>query len=90
MLFERAELETLAGRSDEARLDLEHLAERFPLSGLAPRALERLGLLLEKENPEESARRYEEIMERYPDDPFLERVRTRYIAIQKSIGERAQ
>jgi len=90
VLFERAELETLAGRSDEARLDLERLAERFPLSGLAPRALERIGLLLERENPEEAVRRYEEIMERYPDDPFLERVRTRYIAIQKSIGERAQ
>jgi tetratricopeptide (TPR) repeat protein len=84
-VYLKAGLEERAGMVDMARIDFARLAELFPLHELAPRALERLGALEERENPREAVERYRKIIERYPDDPFLERVRSRYIALRKSI-----
>ena len=60
------------------------LADTYPLHELAPRALERIALLLGEVRPEEAERRFEQIMSRYPNDPFLERVRMHYMTLRKS------
>jgi tetratricopeptide (TPR) repeat protein len=69
---------------DAARSDFTRLAERFPLHDLAPRALEELAGLAEREDPDGAIKQYGELMERYPDYPFMERVRGRYIALGKT------
>ena len=69
---------------DAARSDFTRLAERYPLHDLAPRALEELGGLSEREDPDGAIKQYGELMERYPDYPFMERVRERYIALGKT------
>jgi len=86
-LYERAELDIRSGNGERAARDLETLAERYPLSDLAPRALERLADIERKDNPRRAEELYEAILERYPDDPFLERVRRAYIAIRRSSEE---
>ena len=83
----RAELLVRAGRTDEAETGLVHMAEHYPLHELAPRALERLGDLAGTGRPAEAAAHYGTIIERYPDDPFIERVRNKYIAAEKASGE---
>ena len=85
-LYERAELDILSGNGEKATRDLETLAEQYPLSDLAPRALERLAGLERTGDPERAEKLYEAILERYPDDPFLERVRRAYIALRRSSG----
>ena len=60
------------------------LAEGFPLHDLAPRALERVAGIA---GGSEAAELYEKIIERYPDDPFIGRIRSRYIALRKSNEE---
>lgn len=84
-LFLRGEYEESAGRREEAVDTFSRLAETYPLHELAPRSLERIGLLLTKARPEEAQRRFQQIMTRYPNDPFLERVRMHYMALRKSI-----
>jgi tetratricopeptide (TPR) repeat protein len=81
----RADLEARKGRSADAEKDLAYLAEHYPLHELAPRALENLGDIAGNDRPDEAARRYGEIIERYPDDPFIERVRNKYIALKKNL-----
>ncbi|MBN1164068.1 MAG: tetratricopeptide repeat protein [Candidatus Krumholzibacteriota bacterium] len=72
-----------AGRKEEARGDLQRLCELYPLHELAPRALERLGEYWEAEDPAAAAGYYARALDRYPDDPFADRVRSRYIRIRK-------
>ena len=86
-LYERAELDIRSGNADRAARDLEALAESYPLSDLAPRALERLADLRRGDDPRRAGELYEAILERYPDDPFLERVRRAYIALRRSSEE---
>lgn len=86
-LYERAELDIRSGNEERAVRDLETLAERYPLSDLAPRALERLAELEREDDPRRAGELYEAILERYPDDPFLERVRRAYIALGRSSEE---
>lgn len=82
--FMRAEIHLIGG-DPEAAADLwKELAESFPMHDLAPRALERVA---ETSEPDEARELYEKIIERYPDDPFIGRIRGRYIAIRKSIEE---
>ena len=71
---------------DAARADFTRLVESYPLHELAPRALERLAELAARENPAEALARYGALMERYPDYPFMERVRERYVALGKTAG----
>ncbi|UCF04372.1 MAG: tetratricopeptide repeat protein [bacterium] len=86
----RADLEARVGRSADAEKDLVYLAEHYPLHELAPRALENLGDIAMNDRPGEAARRYGEIIERYPDDPFIERVRNKYIALKKNLDEEGE
>jgi tetratricopeptide (TPR) repeat protein len=69
-----------------ARADYSKLAETYPLHDLAPRALEEIAALEERVSAPAAIARYARIMERYPDYPFMERVRERYIALGKSPG----
>ena len=72
-----------------ARADFTRLVESHPLHELAPRALERLAELAMPENPAEALSRYGTLMERYPEYPFMERVRERYVALGKAAGSPA-
>ncbi len=69
-----------------ARADFARIVESYPLHELAPRALERLAGLAERERPAEALSTYGTLMERYPDYPFMERVRGRYVALGKAAG----
>jgi len=72
-----------------ARADFTKLAESYPLHDLAPRSLERLAELEARENPGEAVAQYARLMELYPDYPFMERVRERYIELGKTVGAEA-
>jgi len=85
-LFMKAGIEAACGKPDAARADFTALAERWPLHDLAPRALERNAALSERRDPAGALAQYGRLMERYPDYPFMERVRGRYIALGKSGG----
>lgn len=86
-LLLKARLLVRLGETDAAESVLVRISETYPLHEAAPRALELLGEILEEERPVEAVRRYSEIIERYPADPFLNRVRNRYIALQKTIPD---
>ena len=96
-LFMKAEIEADAGGAaatavalrDAARADFAKLAETWPLHDLAPRSLEQLAELEGRDNPGEAVAEYGRLMERYPDYPFIERVRERYIALGKTAGAEA-
>ncbi|MCK4351082.1 MAG: hypothetical protein KAX13_09490, partial [Candidatus Krumholzibacteria bacterium] len=82
--FMRAEIYLISGNSEAAAVLWMELAEGSPLHELAPRALERVAGMA---GAGEAAGLYEKIIERYPDDPFIGRIRSRYIALRKSIEE---
>jgi tetratricopeptide (TPR) repeat protein len=82
--FMRAEIYLIGGNPEAAALLWMELAEGSPLHELAPRALERVAGMA---GAGEAAGLYEKIIERYPDDPFIGRIRSRYIALRKSIEE---
>jgi outer membrane protein assembly factor BamD (BamD/ComL family) len=84
VLFVRAEVDLGAGDIPGASALLETITEEFPLHELAPRALERLAELALAVGPAEAAELYGTIIERYPDDPFIGRIRSRYIELRKS------
>ncbi len=86
-LYERAELDIGSGMEERAMRGLEMLAELHPLSELAPRALERLALIERGRDVARAKELYEAILERYPDDPFLERVRRSYMALRREAEE---
>jgi TolA-binding protein len=71
------------GRAGEAAAVLEGLAERYPLDRFAPRALERLGAMAEAGDPQKASACYASIIEKYPDYIFMERVRNRYMSLQR-------
>jgi TolA-binding protein len=85
-LFVRADILAEGGDTAEAAADFEGVAERFAEHELAPRALERLAAIAERHNAALALERYGAIMERYPQYPFVERVRARYVALGKSRG----
>ncbi len=60
------------------------------LSRAAPRAVETLAAVLEEDDPEESARWYALFLERYGEDPWVTRVRGRYMSLRKRLGEKRQ
>lgn len=83
-IFMKGAIEAESAALDAARADYTRLVESYPLHELAPRALERLAELDARENPTEALSRYGTIMERYPEYPFMERVRERYVALGKT------
>jgi tetratricopeptide (TPR) repeat protein len=86
-LFSMAEMKNSAGIIEEAASDFTRLSKDYPLHELAPRAMERAGMINESSEPAGAMRVYEEIMERYPDYPFMERVRIRYVSLSKWMDE---
>lgn len=75
-----------AGKVDEARQILMGLVENHPMDDYAPRALEELGRMAEKASPDSAAVFYGRVLERYPEYPFIARIRRRYIALKKTAG----
>jgi tetratricopeptide (TPR) repeat protein len=78
-LYESALVLERAGRRAESVAVLKRISEEYPLSRVAPRAVETLAALLEDDYPEESARWYALFLERYEGDPWVTRVRSRYM-----------
>jgi tetratricopeptide (TPR) repeat protein len=85
VIYMRAGLNMRLGNVERAAGDFEALAERFPLDRLAPRALEQWAEIAAAGAKEDALNLYEKILQRYPDDPFLDRVRRRYVALRKSM-----
>ncbi len=84
--YESALLLERAGRRPESIAMLEKIAEAYPLSRAAPRAVETLASLLEEEDPQASVRWYALFLERYGEDPWATRVRSRYMRLRKSLS----
>jgi len=84
--YESALLLDQAGRYDESVTMLEMIVEAYPLSRAAPRAVETLALVLEDEDPAASAGWYALFFERYGEDPWATRVRSRYMRLRKSLS----
>ena len=59
------------------REELRRIVDRYPGHELAPHALEAWAASLETDDPAAALAGYEELAERFPDDPFIERVRAR-------------
>jgi TolA-binding protein len=89
-LYESALMLERAGRRGESVAMLEGISEGYPLSRAAPRAVETLAAVLEEDDPEESARWYALFLERYGEDPWVTRVRGRYMSLRKRLGEKRQ
>jgi tetratricopeptide (TPR) repeat protein len=83
-LYQGAVLLARAGRDIESTEALKRVIESYPLSRAAPRAVETLAASLEKTDPEEAASWYALFLERYGDDPWATRVRSRYVRLRKS------
>ena len=84
--YESALLLEQAGRRAEAVAMLVKIAETYPLSRAAPRAVETLAGIHECDDPDESVRWYALFLERYGEDPWATRVRSRYMRLRKSIS----
>ena len=86
-LWDRARIEIEVGLEDAAVKDLQRITESYALSGQAPKALERLASLIEPKDVGEAVKYYSMILERYPDYPFIDRVRKRFIELRKSMPD---
>ncbi|MBD3178704.1 MAG: tetratricopeptide repeat protein [Candidatus Latescibacteria bacterium] len=78
-------LKMAAGRPDEAKKELAGVAEGHPNSIYAPRALERLGDMAAVEDPSEALRLFKTVIDRYPHDPYIDRVRNKYVKLGKEL-----
>ncbi|HMA75958.1 MAG TPA: hypothetical protein VKO43_01475, partial [Candidatus Krumholzibacteriaceae bacterium] len=77
-LLMRASLEIESGLRGKAEEDLKEIAEDYPMSSSAPAALEKLADLISSERPREALKHYRISIERYPDNPFISRIRKKY------------
>ncbi|MBU8921975.1 MAG: tetratricopeptide repeat protein [Bacteroidales bacterium] len=71
----------LLGKTGEALDLLADAVSRAPLSGSAPRALEKTGSILEPSDPAAAASVYRRLIEDYPRYPFIARVRSSYLEL---------
>ncbi len=81
----RASFEIKAGMNDAAEADLRKIPERYPMSVCATLALERLGDFVSLNRPGEALKQYRTLIERYPDNPFISRVRKKYVSLNNEL-----
>ncbi|MBN2070738.1 MAG: tetratricopeptide repeat protein [Candidatus Krumholzibacteriota bacterium] len=67
-----------------AKKELARFVDKYPLDDCAPKALELLGQMMEKDDPDSASACFGALLERYPEYPFISRVREKYIALKKS------
>ena len=83
-LFESAEMLELAADPAAASGRYRRVAEDYPLSPWAPRALERVASMEEPDDPSAAESTLALLIDRYPEYPYLSRVRKRYLEIRES------
>ncbi len=86
----RASFEIEAGMNNAAEADLRKIPEMYPMSVCATLALERLGDFVSLNRPEEALKQYRILIERYPDNPFISRVRKKYANLNKELGSNSR
>ncbi len=84
-VMEICALQQLTGTRDKALEGYQWLAETFPGHLCSRRALEELGDALAEDSPAEAAAWYKRAMERYPQSPFISRVRAKFMNLKKRI-----
>ena len=72
------------GNQNAAAEALLNFAEKYPLDDYAPKALERLGMITEADDPDSASVIFGQVMERYPEYPFISRIREKYITAKKA------
>ncbi len=84
-IYMKSEILLELGRTAGAKAGFETVAEKYPLDRFAPKALERLGMMAEAEDPAGASAFYGRIIDEHPGYLFMERVRTRYMELRKKI-----
>ncbi|MBD3424801.1 MAG: tetratricopeptide repeat protein, partial [Candidatus Latescibacteria bacterium] len=78
-------LKIAVGREGEAERELEAMSEDYPNSIYAPRGMELLAGIIEAGRPEEALELLRTVINRYPSDPYLDRVRRKYMQLAKQL-----
>jgi len=82
-VYYRATLLEKNGEKEKAEMELLDFSENNPLDDYAPRALEKLGSMVEAVDPVAASVFLGQVLERYPEYPFISRIREKYIALKK-------
>jgi len=85
-IFWSSSLKIASGREREAEEMLAELSEDYPNSIYAPRALESLADIRAADEPAEALEMFRTIIDRYPSDPYIDRVRRKCERLGKKIG----
>jgi len=88
-VMEMCSLRRLIGEREKALEGYRWLAEQFPRHLCARRAVEALGDAFAGNDPVQAAGWYKRALERYPNSPFISRVRSKYMDIKKRIEQSA-
>jgi len=81
-------LKIAGGREGEAERELEAMSEDYPNSIYAPRGMELLAGIIAAGRPEEAMELLKTVINRYPSDPYLDRVRRKYMQLAKQLERR--
>ena len=79
-------LKIAGGREDEAERELTAMTEEYPNSIYAPRGMEMIAGIIAAEKPEEALELLRTLINRYPADPYIDRVRRKYMHLLKNPG----
>lgn len=81
-------LKIAAGREEEAEMELAAMSEDYPNSIYAPRGMELLAGIIAAGRPEEALELLRTVINRYSSDPYLDRVRRKYMQLAKQLERR--
>ncbi|MFO7916142.1 MAG: tetratricopeptide repeat protein [Candidatus Krumholzibacteriales bacterium] len=82
-------LKIAGGREAEAERELAAMSEDYPNSIYAPRGMELIADMIAGERPGEALELLRTVIDRYPSDPYLDRVRRKYMQLAKQLEPQA-